>query len=939
MNLGKHLTLVIGALLFATLLQAQTVKITGKVWNTEANAPLPGASIVLTEKGAAATPGKKGVSTDVEGRFFLSAQKGHIYTLTISSVGFVTKTMDNITAGEETVALDITLENNRKSLDQVVVTTSVRKASTASLYTIQKNSSAISDGISAEVIGRSPDKNTGDVLKRVSGASVQDNKFVVIRGMAERYNVSMLNNTVLPSTEADKKAFAFDILPSSLIDNLVIYKAATPDLPGDFAGGLVKVLTKDYPSRPISELSVSVGYNTKTTGKNFYKGKPDGSLDNLGYLDDSRLIPAPYYRQRGADFINNPDNYKREVTKLFPNTYGYSAARQSLPALSASYTGGNTKIYNSGNKLGYIFSLGYGASRAVSDRIRNEYDVNRMFLYGYNTSNYDDRNNLSGLLSLAYSYGKSKIAWKTLYYNAFVKTVGLRDGINRVNDPSFFYYKSLNNEVNQNGLVNSSVEGTHQLGKSWSVNWTGSFAYTYKNQPDQKILSFRSVDNADDGYYLRVSNENSPAIRTAGRVYSFLHENIYNGVVNVNHTFSWWGLTQKFQFGTLNYYRDRSVEVDALGYGSLNFLGSADIAVAKGSDIFGTVFTKENIDKYNLTVANIGNNSTDYTGSALLNAGYVMLDNKFSDRFKMVWGLRVEKYRQKLSALNKPKVDNDNTDFLPSLLMTYSLNNKTNIRLSGSRSVNRPEFRELAAYSVYDYDNYFSTIGNPGLKRSQNTNGDLRFEYFPGAGEILSASVFYKYFKDPIEQTNENNDNLSVKNADHAYVYGAELEVRKKLDFTGNDFLSHLTVYTNAAYIKGGVQLPGVDLNTPMQGQSPYLINAGITYLSPKEDWSVNVLYNRIGPRMRFRGSNGVALSIFEAPRDVMDAQISKKFMNGKLEAKLTVSDIFAQAFRLYYKTDATDKSLGFNSNKDVYITNFKFGTTVNLGVRLNLGK
>ncbi|HEY6900649.1 MAG TPA: TonB-dependent receptor, partial [Puia sp.] len=354
---------------------------------------------------------------------------------------------------------------------------------------------------------------------------------------------------------------------------------------------------------------------------------------------------------------------------------------------------------------------------------------------------------------------------------------------------------------------------------------------------------------------------------------------------------------------------------------------------------FGTLFQPANIDKYNLTVANIANNSTDYTANALLNAGYILLDNKFSDRLKMVWGVRVEKYRQKVEALNKARIDKDNTDFLPSLLLTYSLNNKTNLRLSGSRAVNRPEFRELAAYSVYDYDNYFSVIGNPNLVRAQNTNGDLRFEFFPGAGEILSASVFYKYFKNPIEQTNEGNDNLSFRNADHSYVYGAELEIRKKLDFFGNDFLNHITFYTNAAYIEGGVSFANVDIKSPMQGQSPYLINAGLTYQSEKDDWSVNVLYNRIGPRLRFRGINGAALSIFENPRDVMDAQVTKKLMNGKLELKLTVSDIFAQAFRWYYKMDAQDTHTAYNPDKDKFITGFKFGTTFNLGVRFNLSK
>jgi len=936
MNQGKMIPLLIVALCLVTTLRAQTAKITGKIWNTEANAPLAGASIVLTDKDASAA-GRKGVSSDVEGRFFLAAVKGHVYTLTITSVGFVTRTMENISVGDEPVSIDITMESSRKSLDQVVVSANVRRASVASLYSIQKNSSAISDGISADVIRRSPDKNTGDVLKRVSGASIQENKFVVIRGMNERYNVALMNNSVLPSTEPDKKGFAFNIIPSALVDNLTIYKASTPDLPGDFAGGAIKVQTKDYPAQPLSELSVSIGYNTKTTGKNFYKGQPDGNLDWLGYLDNSRLIPKPYYRDQ-AGFITKSSAYKQDVTKMFPNTFDYNAVRQSIPSVSATYTAGNTKLYNSGNKLGYIYSIGYSNGRAVSDRQRDEFDVTRQFLYGYNTTNYDDKNSISGLLSLTLSYGRSKISWKTLYYNEFVKTLGLREGVNKVNLPDTFFYRSHNIEVTQNGLMNSVVEGQHSLKKAWSVNWAGSFGYTYRNQPDQKILSFRTDYNQVGPYFLQLSNENSPAIRTAGRVYSFLREKIYNGNVNVSKTFDMWDQSQKFQFGTANYYRDRNVDVVAIGYGSL-ISGGDTVTLGKGFG-YNDVFTPASIDKHQITVANIGLNSTSYTANALLNAGYVMLDNKFSDRWKLVWGLRVEKYHQILEAKNKAKVDKDNTDFLPSALLTYALNSKTNLRLSGSRSVNRPEFRELADYAVYDYDNLFNIIGNPALKRSQNTNADLRYEYFPGAGEIISASVFYKYFKDPIEQVNKRNDNLSFDNAKNAYVYGAELELRKKLDFISDGFFSRVTAYANAAYIKGGVKFnDGRSVDNPMQGQSPYLINAGLTYVADREDWSVNVLYNRIGPRMRFRSSIGAALSIYEKPRDVLDAQITKKLFGGKAELKLTVSDILAQAFVWYYKIDENDTRLGYDPKTDKLISSTKFGTTASLGLRVNLGR
>ncbi|MEX6690266.1 TonB-dependent receptor [Danxiaibacter flavus] len=919
-------------LLSFTQLSAQALRLSGKVVDEENGSPVVGASIVVTET-------KKGVRTDVEGRFFINIEQGKNYTLTVSSIGYASKAIneisqDNIKSG---TLGDILLKRSNNQLQAVVVTSSARKETAASLYLAQKNSSSISDGISSEIIKRSPDKSTGEVLKRVSGASVQDNKFVVIRGLNERYNVALLNNSILPSTEPDKKAFSFDIIPSSLIDNLVIYKSPLPDLPGDFSGGAIKITTKDYPAKPISELSVSIGFNSLTTFKNFYNSYPKGSLDWLGFFDDSRLMPGSYYRHRGASFINLPNDQKNAITKQFPNTFGTEAAYQSLPNFGFSYTGGNTKILKENKKLGYIYAISYNEGRRVSDRVRTDYQTqaDQDYTYQYNTNNYDVRNNLSALLNVTYAYGRSKISLKNLFNNDFVKTAGIREGVNKLNfDP--FYIKSNNSEATGNGIVNSSLEGTHSLNSGWTVDWNGSFGYTYRWQPDQRILAFRSPEGIKDNYYLSLSNENSPEIRNAGRVYSYLQEYIYGANVNVTKQFRWLGQTQKLKMGSANYYRDRNVEVDALGYAG--FTTNVKINETKETT-FNNIFSPENIEKYNLTVANIGTNSTDYNAHALLNAGYIMLDNKFSDRVKLTWGARVENYSQKLIALNKADVNVSNLDVLPSFLFTFALNNKSNLRLAASEAVNRPEFRELASYSVYDYDNNLSITGNPNLVRSKNTNADLRYEWFPSAGDIVSISAFYKYFDKPIEQTNQGNDVLSYANANNAYIYGTELELRKKLDFFGSSILDHFTFYANAAYIRGSVKFSTMTVNSPLQGQSPYLVNGGITYSTKNDDFVVNALYNRIGPRLRFRAVSDAGKNIFEKPRDVIDLQLTKKFYGSKLEIKLTVSDLLAQANQWYYKFESGTSNTGYNPSTDKIIYAYKYGTTSTLAIRYNFGR
>ncbi|MDE3235342.1 MAG: TonB-dependent receptor [Bacteroidota bacterium] len=905
--------------------KAQLINISGKIADAENNAPLAGVSIKVLET-------QHIYSSDVEGRFLLQLAPNKKYSLLVTSLGYLSKQVTDVTA-DNTASLEISLKRAKANvLNEVTVKSSAKKETIASIYSLQKNSSSISDGISAEVIKKSPDRNIGDVLKRVSGASVQDNKFVVVRGLNERYNISMLNNAVLPSTEPDKKAFSFDIIPSSLIDNLLIYKSATPDLPGDFSGGAIKILTKDYPSQKISELSFSAGFNTLTTFQNFYVGYPNGNLDALGFVGNSRAIPAAY-KQYGSSFILQSNDVKKQVTKLFPNTFGSGIGYKSYPNLSFSYLNGNTKVLSNGHKLGYIYSIAYSASRKVSERTREDYQNYSFPLFQNNTNTYDQRANLSALLNVTYAYRRSKISIKNLFNNDFSKLLAKRNGYDISNTPQYFYTKSENTEAQQNGLFNSVMEGVHALSKGWGIDWNTSYSYAYRKQPDQKIISFRTPYDNSTNYFIKLNNENSPEIRNAGRVYANLGESIYGANVNVIKSFEWLGKQQKIKGGASTYYRDRNVTVDALGYASLDYNGRT---IYEDKNIsFGTIFSPDNIDNLNLTLANIATNSVSYTANGWLTTAYAMFDGKLLPSIKLTAGARVENYKQELMALNQATIRRSDLDVLPSALITYSLNNTSNIRIAASQAVNRPEFRELAAYSVFDYENYVVVRGNPGLTRSKNTNVDLRYELFPNPGEIISFSVFYKYFDKPIEQVNKGNDVLSYENADKANAYGAEIEIRKKLGFIQqNGFFDRLAVYTNLAYIDGSVKFGAVTFNTPLQGQSPYLINSGLLYTSKQDDFSVNLLYNRIGPRLKFRSVSGGALNIFEKPRDLLDLQISKKLMKDKLELKLTVSDILAQPFVWYYKFDANPSSNAYDPAKDRIINSVNYGTTSTLSVR-----
>lgn len=937
--MSKKLLLAVFAIFTISLnLAAQeTGKISGKIIDQKSSETLIGASINIDGS-------TQGTAADVEGNYILSGLKPGKYSLVVRYVGYQSKSISDVEvkAGQVT-SLNIALtEATTQSLKEVVVKATFRQASVGSLYAQQKNSVQISDGISADIIKKSPDRNTSDVLKRVSGTSIQDGKFVVIRGLSERYNSNLLNNAQLPSSEPDKKAFAFDIIPSSLIDNVVIYKSGSPDLPGDFSGGLVKTTTRDIPDNKIMEVSLNAGYNSKTTFKsNFISPQPHGKYDFLGFDDGSRDLPSAYARRRKS-YTSLPDDQKLAITQKFPNNYSVARDQTSLPNFSFQFTTGNSKTLKNSNRLGYNFSLNYATSHNVVTGDRMGYNPGVAGLttpnYSYDRNEFANAKRLGGLFNIAYIFGKNKIAFRNLYNNDFVINYEQTNNGLIYGTQTPTAYRGYSIETTQNSLYSSVLEGKHTLGaKNIVVDWDLSYGLSYRNQPDQRVVTIYTPENQPE--YISLSSQNSPKPNDLGRIYSSLTENIYGGNAAVTFPFKWLGQSQKLKGGGLINYRDRSFTIDALGYTDAIGFGNRPVAFTNGINN-DNVFSPESVKANGLVLNKLDQSSTNYDGTAQLNAGFLMLDNKFTDKLHLAWGARVENYNQTLSAPGKKKVNVDNTDVLPSANLTYNLTEKTNLRASFFDAVNRPEFRELADFRYFDYQSNYTIIGNPSLKRSTSSNADVRFEYFPSNGEILSVSGFYKKFTNPIEQIQLDNDQLSYQNAVSAKDIGVEFELRKNLDFISEgSIFKNFTFYLNASYINAKVTLRGLDnkpysASTPLQGQSPYLINSGLYYTSGSGNFSANILYNRIGERLKYRGVEG-SVDTYEKPRDVIDFQISKK-LSKRAELKFTLSDLLAQTNAYYFNYGNAGKT-AYTAGEDKIIQNRYAGTSAVLSFRYNL--
>lgn len=913
-----RLFLLLLTTIFTLSLQAQVLS--GKVTNTY-NEPVVGASVKVVGESF-------GTTTNVEGRYVIRLVVEESFIIEVSAVGYGTKRVSDVSRTNNAEELNIVLENVATVNEEVVVTTtSRRQESTASLLTFQKNNTAVSSGIAADFIRRTPDKNTGEVLKRVSGASVQDNKYVIVRGLSDRYNQALLNNALMPSSEPDKKTFSFDIIPSGMIDNIIINKTATSDLPGDFAGGVIQINTKDIPTRDYISVGFSIGYNTQSTFKDFTSNRRN-SLDWLGFDDGSRKLASDI--PATTKFRSMSDDGKIEATKKYFKDDVYSEeTRMAIPTSSLNLTWGNVARLKNNASFGTILSLFHRQSQTIYDHVeRGRYEMARDYTFMGTEKQNRYNVNSGGLANLTYAFRKHKISFKNIFNQLFEDNYFVRN----VDNPSSLQEVSTRSSVlNQRFLYSGQLEGDHALSSSGlKFQWNGNFAYNHKEQPDMRTATYTRRSNTNGAFGLNDDDTR--------RFFSDLKDYTFGGNAFVLAPFTLGDRRHNFKIGGGHIGRIRYFDARMFRYerGSVN----SDYTLP-----YDRMFLNSNINEDGVFLDEITQNTDSYIGVSNLSNGYAMLDNRLSDKIRVIWGLRAEYFQQYLSTTNlsgqKQRVRTNTLDYLPSLNFTYSFNPRNQLRAAASRTVARPEFREIAPFQFFDYEQMWGLGGNPDLKRTSILNFDLRYEFYPKSGENISFAVLAKNLNDPIELRMDPGSNSDrwvfvYANADKAFMYGAELDIRKSLDFISG-YLSKLVFTGNFTYLDSKVTLTTqqasgniVNLDRPLYGQSPYLINAGFEYSN--NDWNATLLYNRIGPRVNIVGDPVVAgfFDLYEKPRNLLDIQVAKKIFEKRGELKLTVSDLFNNRFVFY--DNPTSKPRYDYAGGDRINYSYSPGTNISLG-------
>lgn len=883
----------LAALLLITSLHAKAQQIKGQIVDETTKEPLIGAIVEIEGTD------RKFVA-DMDGKFTIEGLQEKPYTLYIKYMGYKTKTMKGVPASKQLKEpLAIAMKQDEKQLGGVTVTAIRRTDTETNAIQEVKNSEVIVSNVSAQEIKKTQDSNAGEVIRRIPGVSIIEDKFVMVRGLSQRYNNVWINGGAVPSSEADSRAFSFDIIPSSQIDNLAIVKAPSAQYPADYTGGFIMINTKEIPLEKFLSLQVGGNWNDATHFSDFLKNQRNDSwfTKKISPIGDMKLAVSAgqQWQMDGAKLgliasLNYTKEY-RTLTDMQNNLYGvYDTANDRKNYLRHSVD----NQYNINDRLGAMLNLTF-----LSKSGNNKYQLKNIF------------NRLTN----------SRYTW--------------REGVTaqaNMEQSAEYYYRSRT-------TYDGQITGRHTAFGGGALDWSIGYAYANRRLPDRRRYL---VDDAIESgvYALSTGNDIS-------REWTKLDEHILSANANYSRKFSFSSWEPSLKAGVYGEYRTRkyTTEERVYNWDADNNNMPADF---RHMDIPTLLSDGANYGADKLYMLELSRWRNNYRGHNKLGAGYLSASLPFG-KLGILAGIRYEHNDMELisNVRDNEKSESSrhyvNDDIFPSASVTYKFNEQHQLRASYGRSVNRPEFREVSSSVYYDFDLSSDVQGNTELNNCYVDNLDLRWEYYPSKGEYISLAAFYKHFDNPIEWTYTvagGTDLIySYKNAMSANNYGLELDIKKDLSVIG---LRNFSWSFNGALIKSRVKFEAgsKEENRPMQGQSPYLINTGIFYTSEKMQMQAAVLYNRIGKRIIGVGRSEGAVAgeetaripdSYEMPRNTIDLSLSKKF-GSHCEVKLNVRDILSE--KVYYKQFAqVNYSDGTSREVEEITRSFKPGRNIGLSI------
>ena len=954
-------------ILTALVADAQKGFIRGTVIEDGSGFTVIGANIRVQETGS-------GAVTDLDGKFSIEIAPG-TYSLEISYIGFQTLTIEGVEtkAGGVNFIGEIRLSEEAFETETVVVTAKTIRTTEAALMTIKKKAPAMLDGISASRMKLTGDATAVEAAKRVTGVSIEGGKYVYVRGLGDRYSKTTLNGVDVPGLDPDRNTLQMDIFPTALLNNLVVSKNFTAEMPADFTGGLLNIETKDFPDERIISASVSIGYNPAMNLNSDFLGYEGGKTDFLGFDDGSRELPAgagtseiptpisviggKFTKQEASDFIAgfDPTMGAETQTSFLDYSAGISLGNQLKLGSEESSKG----------TLGYIFSLSYKTDYTYYDDVfYGEYqrlsasDAYPLRYANIQNGQLGERSTLVGMLG--------GLAYKTTSSKYRLTAMRLQNGVSRAGQfridnngdavgQSGFIAKSDNLEYNQRSLTNILLNGTHVFKeKGWELDWRLSPTLSTSDDPDIRKAAF-SLSPIDT--FINAGEGGNPS-----RLWRSLSELNAVAKIDLTKSYTFRGEGAKLKFGGSYTYKKRDYEI--LQFDVQFFGGSQSFPSGDPNDILvpERIYPAGNVY---IQSGNIFPNPNEYNSTVNNAAFYVSNEADLLPNLKTILGVRAENYVQRHTGrdvifaqggdgnnLDNEKVL-DALDFFPSANLIYSLASNQNIRAGYSRTIARPSFKELSFAQIIDplSNRIFNGSLFPypdwdgKLVETRIDNFDLRWELFQDRGQLFSVSGFYKFFDNPIElvriPTQQTSSEFQPRNVGDGKLFGVELEIRKNLNFI-SPALQNLSLSGNVTFVESQIEMTSIELNSrknferegekidnirQMAGQAPYVVNAGVTYSNSDAGIDAGLFYNVKGRTLEII-SSGLYPDVFFKPFNSLNFSLNKRIGKERNTAiDFKVSNIL---------NDDLERAFSSFEAEDQLFSRFSPGVSFSMGVSHN---
>ena len=906
-----HLNFLLNSFLlfFTPFFLLGQIGITGTVIDGDFNEPLPFANILIKETG-------DGVTSDFDGKYSFELEQG-MYTLQFSFVGYETKIVTQIQVkGNEFTITDVVLNSIAQGLEEVIVTVEASRNTDASVLEIQRKSASLLDGISAQAFRKIGASDIAGAVKSVPGVSVQGGKYVYVRGLGDRYSKSILNGVDIPGLDPDRNTLQMDLFPTNMLSNVLVIKSARADLPADFTGGVIDIITKDFPSKEEFSVSLNMGYNPDMHFNDNYLTYQGGSTDFLGFDDGSRK------NKIANSLLGNafdPRLNSSESTLNLVNRVSNQFDPQMAPKVSNSgmnfglgITYGNQFNFENGNSIGVLGSLSYKNEQTVyentQDNLYNFSPDKSVLNFEENRIQYGTigGHNIisSGLFGLTYKTKASKYKFNGLHIQNGESTSGSFRQLTRFSD--FIDFNKFNLEYNERSISNAMFSGLHNFDASnLKLEWTLSGTLAKVHDKDVRNTTFQD----EEGVFSFQENTQPK------RIWRTLDENNLVAKIDFTKKFEFLNSDAILKFGLFGSLKERDFSIAQFSVSS-NYTSESDWDNYGGDP--NQIFNPNNLIGPNNDKGTFINPQTTIIQDAnIFNArqqniaAYISNEFNFSEKFKSIIGLRLEDYQVFYTGENSQlgQVFNNeniisNINLFPSVNVIYNLKENKNLRLAYSLTTARPSFKEASIAEIFDPLSNLFFIGNIDIRPTYIDNFDIRYEAFGENSQLFAISAFYKNLTDPIEIAfvAASFSNYKPLNLETANVFGLEIELRKDLS-TLFSMLENWRINFNGSYIISDEKYSedelklrrlglreGQTLGTsrPLQGQSPYLINAGVEYNNQEKGFQGGLFYNVQGKTLQVVG-NGFYPDVYTMPFNSLNFNVIKQLKkNRTLTFKVT---------------------------------------------------